>query len=282
MGRLEALQMLIKHNVGGRFGGNHKSKIYGSSCEFADYRDYAAGDDIKRIDWNAFGRFEELYLKLYLDERQMHTRIYIDASRSVGFDKKGIQAIRIAACIAYLSVCETDKVSIFVVREKGMDEVISGILGKDAYFANIGKLNEITFEGDSFISDAILPASVGYGDGMSVLISDFLTDNNFEDAIEYLTSKKRDVLCVQVLSDEELNPKVRGKVHLFDSESLSRSYRKNVNREIIKAYRMALDFATGRIRDYCALREADYLLAPASQPVEKLFFESLESMGVVK
>ena len=84
---MESLQMLIKNNVAGLFGGNHRSKTFGSSCEFADYRDYVAGDDVTKIDWNAYARFDKLYLKLYLDERQMHTRIYIDASRSMGYGK---------------------------------------------------------------------------------------------------------------------------------------------------------------------------------------------------
>ncbi len=276
--------MLIKNNVAGQFGGNHQAKTFGSSCEFADYRDYMAGDDIKRIDWNAYGRFEKLYLKLYLDERQMHTRIYIDASRSVGYGngKKDVQAIRLAAALAYLSVCEMDKVSVYVLREKQVEEVISSMLGKDAFINSIGKLNDITFEGDSYISDAILPSNVGYGDGLSVIISDFLTDNNFEDAIDHLASKKRDILCVQVLSKEELNPKTRGKMHLFDSEDMGKSYRKNINKDIIKAYKAALDYVTGRIRNYCAARGAEYMLVPADKTPQEIFFGRLMDMGVLK
>lgn len=282
--QIETLQMLIKNNVAGQFGGNHQAKTFGSSCEFADYRDYIAGDDIKRIDWNAYGRFEKLYLKLYLDERQMHTRIYIDASRSVGYGngKKDVQAIRLAAAFAYLSVCEMDKVSVYVLREKHCEEVISGMLGKDAFINSIGKLNDIAFEGDSYISEAILPSTVGYGDGMSVIISDFLTDNNYEDAIDHLANKKRDTLCVQVLSKEELNPKTRGKMHLFDSEDMGKSYRKNINRDIINAYKAALNYATGRIRDYCAARGAEYMLVSAESTPQEIFFGRLADMGVIK
>ena len=73
--QVERLQMLIKNNLAGQFGGNRRSRNFGSSCEFADYRDYVPGDDIMRIDWNAYARFEKLYQKLYFDERQMHTKI---------------------------------------------------------------------------------------------------------------------------------------------------------------------------------------------------------------
>ncbi|MDE5896265.1 MAG: DUF58 domain-containing protein, partial [Clostridia bacterium] len=268
--QVEMLQTLIKNNVAGLFGGNHQSKTFGSSCEFADYRDYVSGDDIKKIDWNAYARFEKLYLKLYLDERQMHTRIYIDASRSMGFGKgkKDEQALKIAAALAYLSIHEMDKVSIYVIREKQVHEVISSVLGKDAYINCIGKLNEVEFSGDSYISEALLTSTVGYGDGLSVIISDFLTDNDYEAGIDHLTAKKRDVFCMQILSEEELNPRARGKLHYFDSENTARFYRKNINREIARAYKQALEFATGRIRGYCASRGAEYLLVPATAPVQ--------------
>ena len=116
--QLEALQILLKNNLAGLFGGNHKSRTYGSSCEFADYRNYIPGDDISKIDWNAYARFEKLYLKLFLDERQVHTRIYIDASRSMDYGRgeKALMALKIAAALAYLSVCEMDRVSVYYIK----------------------------------------------------------------------------------------------------------------------------------------------------------------------
>lgn len=284
LGQVETLQMLIKNNVAGQFGGNRKSKTYGSSCEFADYRDYMAGDDVTKIDWNACARFDKLYLKLYLDERQMHTRIYIDASRSMAYGsrEKADQALRIAATIAYLAVCEMDKVSIYTIRDGEVTEVISGIVGKEAYLTVINKLNDIEFDGDSYISEAILPSRVGYGDGMSVIVSDFLTEHNFEDAIDYLTDKRRHVFCIQVLSGEELHPAIRGRVHFYDSEDGQKFYRKNIDRDIAQAYKRALAYVTERIGNYCASRGADYLLASAEDSMSKLFFENMVDMEVLK
>ena len=259
--RVELLQTVLKNNIAGLFGGNHKSRTFGSSCEFVDYRNYVPGDDITKIDWNAYARFETLYLKLYLDERQLHTKIYIDVSQSMAFGdgKKGEAALQIAATLAYLSVTELDKVSVFTIRGGEVTEVISAISGRERYFAEIGKLNGIEFGGDCFISEGIMPTQVGYGDGLSVIISDFLTDNNYENAIDYLADKKRDLLCVQVLSSEEINPKVRGKNIFYDSEDAGRMYRKNINRDIIKAYREAVRYVQDRIRDYCNARGAEYV-----------------------
>ena len=282
--QVEALQTLIKNNVAGLFGGTHQSKTFGSSCEFADYRDYVPGDDITKIDWNAYARFDKLYQKLYLDERQMHTKIYIDASRSMEYGRadKAEQALRLAATIAYISLNEMDKVSVFAIKDKEVVSIISGMVGKDSFVGEIGKLNDVEFGGDSYISDAIVPTNVGYGDGMSVIISDFLTDNDYESAINHLADKKRDVFCIQVLSPDELNPKIRGKVHLYDSENAEKTYRKNIKKEIMRAYREALEYVKNRIETVCASRGACYLLASSEDQMGEIFFGKLIEREVLK
>ena len=284
LSEIESLASVLKNNVAGMFGGNRQSKSFGSSCEFADYRDYLPGDDINRIDWNAYARFDKLYEKLYYDERQMHTKIYIDASRSMchGGDEKAEQAIRIAACFAYLSVCEMEKVSIYAIHGSEIEEIVGGMVGKESYVTYINKLNDLEFYGDSHISEAIIPSSVGRGDGFSIIISDFLTDENYESAIDHLVSKKKDVLCIQILSQEELNPQMRGKMHLFDSEDANKTYRKKIDNDIIRAYKEALRFVMERIKGYCEARGAYYLLAPASMSVSEVFFNKFVEMGVLK
>jgi len=282
--QVEALQVILKNNLAGLFGGGHQSRTYGSSCEFADYRDYIPGDDITKIDWNIFARTDKLYLKLFLDERQIHTRIYIDASRSMdyGKGKKAEMALKIAATLAYLSVCEMDRVSIYYIKENQIHEVISNIVGKDAFYNQIGKLNDIEFSGDAFISNSILPTKVGYGDGMSIILSDFLTDNDYETAIDYLVEKRRDLFCFQILDREEIKPTIRGKVHFYDSEDNNRQYRKNINRDIAKAYNEAFEYVVNRIKNYCNSREASYLLLQSDKSVSELFLKILPEMGVLK
>lgn len=282
--RVEMLQSVLKNNIAGMFGGNHKSKTYGSSCEFVDYRNYVPGDDITKIDWNAYARFETLYLKLYLDERRLHTKIYIDVSQSMAYGEgtKAKIALQFAATLAYLSVCELDRVSVFTIKNSEVTEVISSVSGRERYFAEITKLNDIEFGGDCFISEGILPTQVGYGDGLSVIISDFLTDNNYENAIDYLADKKRDLLCVQVLTKDEMKPKIRGKNIFYDSENENRRYRRNINKDIIKAYREAVKYVQDRLLNYCNARGAEYMLVRDDKPVDEIFFERLTAMGVLK
>lgn len=284
LSQLEQLGTLLKNNVAGMFGGNRRSKSFGSSCEFADYRDYMPGDDVTKIDWNAYARFDKLYEKLYFDERQMHTRIYIDASRSMihGSDEKAVAAIRLAAAFAYLSVCEMDKVSIYAIRGAELVEVVGGMVGKDSYLNCVGKLNELEFDVDSRISDAILPSAVGRGDGYSILISDFLTDDNYEAAIDRFAEQKRDILCVQILAREEINPQFRGKMHLFDSEDQNKFFRKKIDQDVVRAYKDALKYVTDRIRLYCESRGGAYIFAPAYATLPEIFFDKFVDMGVIK
>ena len=285
LGELESLQTILKNNIAGSLGGNRRSKNLGSSCEFADYRDYVPGDDVTKIDWNAYARFDKLYEKLYYDERQMHTKIYIDASRSMGHgtdDEKAEQAIKLAAAFAYLSVCEMDRVSIYAMHGDRIDEVVSGMVGKDAYLNCVNRLNEIEFEGDACISRAIVPSNVGWGDGFSIIISDFLTDENYEDAINRLCEQKRDVVCIQVLSREELNPQIRGKMHLFDSENGNKFFRKKIDHDVVRAYKEALKFITDRIRLFCESRGAVYMLVAAYETPADVFFGKLSDMEVTK
>ena len=284
LSQLEQLGTILKNNVAGMFGGNRRSKNLGSSCEFADYRDYMPGDDVTKIDWNAYARFDKLYQKLYFDERQMHTRIYIDTSRSMihGSDDKAVAAIRLAAAFAYLSVSEMDKVSIYAIRGGSLEEIVSGLVGKDSYIACINKLNELEFDSDSRISEAIVSSTVGRGDGYSILISDFLTDDNYEAAIDRFADQKRDILCVQILSREEINPQIRGKMHLFDSEDQSKFFRKKIDQDVVRAYKDALQYVTDRIRLYCESRGGQYILAPAHAELTEIFLDKFVNMGVVK
>lgn len=282
--QLETLELIVKNNVAGSFGGNHQSKTFGSSCEYADFRDYIPGDDITKIDWNAYARFEHLYLKQYLDERRLHNKIYIDSSRSMGFNKsnKAIKALQIAAAFAYLSVVMMDKVSLYYIKDNTVYDLALNIANKDQFYNEIMKLNEIDFEGDFSFSEAILPTSVGYGDGLSVVVSDFLTENDFERGFDYLVSKKRDVVCCQVLATNELKPMVNGKMHMFDSENIANEYRKHINKDVLNAYREAVNYIIGSMEDFCSSRNATYILCEENRSVNDIFMSKLIEKGVLK
>lgn len=282
LGQLELFSLAIKDNVAGLFGGSHQSKKYGTSCEFADYRPYAEGDDVAKIDWNIYGRFEELYLKLYLDEKQMYTRIYLDCSASMSFYGKGVFALRLAAALAYLSIAEMDRVSLYLVSGRSVVPVFEKVIGRERFYENVAKLNDIRFGGDAFISEAIMRSEVGYGDGKSIIVSDFLSPNDYLTAIDFLRERRRDVLCIQLLSPEEIDPSLRGKNILYDGEDMGRFFRGNLTRDILLAYKKALDYIQDRLAAYCGARDADFAVYPTSMPLRELFMDRLVRKGVIK
>ena len=134
--RLEALAFNLRKDLGGFFGGKHLVSTYGQTVEFADYREYMLGDDIRRIDWNLYSRFEKYFIKLFTDERQMHVQIYLDCSGSMGKvnPRKGAYAVAVAAAIGYLAIHNMDKVSYHLVRGDRAENPFGTIVGKNAFF----------------------------------------------------------------------------------------------------------------------------------------------------
>ena len=111
LSQLEQIETVLKNNVAGMFGGNRQTKNFGSSCEFADYRDYLPGGDVNKIDWNAYGRMNRLFVKLFQEEKEGNYRIYIDGSKSMdyGSSNKSIFARRIAKIKRTGKICRKQR-----------------------------------------------------------------------------------------------------------------------------------------------------------------------------
>src|SRR5207248_3786576 len=112
--RLEQFQLLAQRRAKSSAKGERRSKARGQSVEFADHRNYVAGDDFRYIDWNLFGRLDRLFLKLYEEERELPVRIFLDASESMAFGtpRKFDFARQIAAAVGYVALCGFDRVSV--------------------------------------------------------------------------------------------------------------------------------------------------------------------------
>ena len=101
-------------------------------------------------------------------------------------------------------------------------------------------------------------------------------------AIDRFAERKRDILCIQVLSREELNPQFRGKMHLYDSENVRSFFRKKIDKDRVNAYKEALKYVTDRIKNYCESRQGSYLLVPAYATLFDVFFGNMVDLGVLK
>ena len=287
--RLETLSLEMRADLAGFFGGKHLVRTYGQTVEFADYREYALGDDIRRIDWNLYSRFEKFFLKLFTDERQMHTQIFIDCSASMGKDnpQKAAFTVGIAAALGYLSVHNMDKVSYKLIKGNKAEDPFGIIVGKRAFFSAMTGLEELTFDGESDIDAAVVGCeNTGNNDGLTLIISDFFTDSDWRRAVDYLSYKKRQVLLIQVMTPEERDPTYSGRVNLIDSESDDLTDPKNMKMNIDisaqLAYEEALKDLESDLYNFCVSRGATFITIPTDQPIEKVLFKELLKVGIVE
>lgn len=286
--RLEALAFNLKSNLTGYFGGKHLVTTYGQTVEFADYREYQLGDDIRRIDWNLYSRFEKYFLKLFTDERQMQVQIFLDCSASMGkvAPKKGAYAVAAAAAIGFLAVHNMDKVSINLMRGKQSENPFGTIVGKNAFYRAMSNLDNVGFVGETDIEACVASSpDTGTRNGLTVIISDFFTDSDWKKAVDYLTYKRRQVMLIQVLSPEEIDPSYNGRVHLIDAESESvddnRNMKIRINASLLRAYEEALAGIKEDLRSYCAKRGADFISVSTAEPIERVLFSEFFKTGIL-
>lgn len=289
LNRLERASLYVKKDMQGFFGGNHQTRFYGSTVEFADFREYMLGDDIRRIDWNLFSRFERYFIRLFVDERQMHIQTFLDCSASMQNPDgdKALYAMRVAAAIGYLSVLNMDRTSIRLIKGDVAVDLCGTITGKTSFFRGISKFDNLQFSGSGDLEKAIINCpSPGSNNGLTVIISDFMTESNWKKAVDYLRFNKRQVLLVQVLSPEDVNPYCNGRIRLVDSEAEhpqdERNFKMKVTRAHLQAYQQALNDFIADIKRFCASREVDFVTVTTDEPVEKLIFDKMYKVGTVK
>lgn len=286
--RLERLALNLPTNLTGYFGGKHKINKYGQTVEFADFREYEQGDDIRRIDWNLFARLGKYFLKLFTDERQMHVRIYIDCSASMGFyPDKAEYTLGLAGALGYLAVRNNDKVTFHLLKNNTSENPFGLIVGKNSFFGAIGKLKDVNFEGEADFAQTIpnIP-DISTNDGLAVIISDFLTDNQWEKAVDYFIFRKQQVLICQVLDKEESSPSYSGKLNLIDCEGSGLGDEQNIhlsiNHSTLMAYKKELANYIEEIKKFCTSRNVAFLYTDTNIPVDKAIFSELARYDLVR
>jgi len=148
MARLDQLALVSRKILLGRMRGERLSKRRGQSVEFADFRNYVSGDDLRFLDWNIYARLEKLFIKLFLEEEDLHVSLLIDTSKSMdwGSPNKALYAQRIAAAMAYIGLVNYDRVSVYTYRD-GLNGELTGVRGRRLMFKVIEFLTRIECDG---------------------------------------------------------------------------------------------------------------------------------------
>lgn len=283
MAQLERLELVTRKVFRGRLKGERRSKRKGQSVEFADFRNYVAGDDLRQIDWNLYARLDKLFLKLFLEEEDLHFYALIDDSRSMDFGEptKLTYAKQLAAALGFVGLIRTDRVKIdrlsSTLRDRGRPW-----RGRSSAWRMLKQIEEIEPTDEVSLAEGVKNFCLrNPSQGVVVLITDLFDKEGYEHALRYLLSRQMDVYVIQVLSEEELRPQLVGDLKLIDSEDDDVA-EVTISAPMLKRYEATLAAFVEGAKSYCARRGMAHLLADASTPVEHLVLNYLRSRGLVR
>jgi len=220
--KLNTLKMSLNMRLSQGMSGIRKSSAKGSSVEFSDFREYILGDDIRRIDWNAYGRTDKLYIKQFMEEKEGIFHIFIDTSRSMCFGEvpKSMLALQTAGALSYIILNNLDRVYINEMKENSITRG-KGVTGTSAFSHVLKDLDRICFDGKTSLNKTILSRPVQNG-GVSFIISDFLDKEGIEDAVKYLAYRNQMIVLIQILAREETEVDYEGTRNILDMETEER------------------------------------------------------------
>ena len=195
--------------------GGKRSKVKGRGSEFSDYREYAFGDDIRMLDWNAFGRLGKLYIKRFLEEREITCHILIDVSKSMRLDnEKYTKALQLAGIVAYMALSAGDRVRVIFYNE-GFGKMICECFGVSGFYKVLHRI-ENEAEKEAGYKDAV--AGLIRTTGLTAVISDFYPEQGLD--LKYLHFyKKQELIFFQTFGRGEIEPVVNGVSNLTDAEN---------------------------------------------------------------
>lgn len=281
--KLERLHVVTRGRIRGMQAGTRKSSQLGSSLEFADYRTYFPGDDIRLIDWNAYARLGKWFLKTYLDERKTDFQLYIDISQSMdhpNMSKKEV-ALRLAAALGYIALVQGEPVRVFPFR-KEIASTLSFLKGRKDISRFFSFLEKIDFSGEGDFNQAVMHRKEAPKyDGVSFVITDALFPSGMEQGLTYITGVSRQVYLLHLTTDMERNPAYIGDLRLIDCESEEQK-EVVITTAVLKKYRQTFQHFVQTLKEYCFQRGIIYVSIPVEEELEQILFVRLRRAGVIQ
>jgi uncharacterized protein (DUF58 family) len=281
--KLEQLELVSRKIFVGRMKGERKSKRRGSSVEFADHRNYSVGDDLRHIDWNVYGRLEKLFLKLFLEEEDLHFYTLVDTSLSMDFGAptKLHYAKQVAAALAFIGLVNHDRVVVEPFGT-GLEQGMPSVRGRSQMWRVVQYLDRLKADGAGDLTAAAKAFAVKHaGKGVVVVVSDFLDKRGYQDALRYLLARNMDIYVIHVLSREEVEPELVGDLRLVDAEDDDLA-EITVSAPLLKRYKDNLNAFVGGLKDWCTKRGITYIFTTNQNPFDKLVLNYLRERGLVK
>ena len=282
LARLERLELVSRKVFRGRLKGERKSRRKGQSVEFADFRSYVPGDDLRFVDWNLYARLDRLFLKLFLEEEDLHVYFLVDASPSMDFGEptKFYFAKQIASALAFVGMCRGDRVKIeFLGAENSASPVLRGRsqLWRMLDFVDSVESNQLFTLSDSVKRFCLRNT----GRGIVVLLSDLMDKHGYESALRMLVGQQMDIFVLHILSPAEMDPDLKGDLKLIDCEDNDEA-EVSVSGALLKKYKATLAAFVDQARRFCSQRGMTYMLTRSDQGADLLVSQYLRERGLVR
>src|SRR5215469_11814629 len=255
LARLEQLELVTKKIFVGRMKGERRSKRKGQSVEFADYRNYVVGDDLRFLDWNLYARLDRLFLRLFMEEEDLHFYVLVDNSLSMDFGTptKLHYAKQVAAALGFIGLINLDRVLVEGFNDR-LVQALPALRGRRSFMRLVNFLDKLEPVGPSDLTRALRTFTLeSSGKGIVVVLGDFMDKGGYEEALRYLVARQMDVYVIQILSQEEIDPEITGDLKLVDVED-DDAAEITVNGPLLRRYKENLAAYRASLHDFCTRR----------------------------
>jgi uncharacterized protein (DUF58 family) len=286
--KLERLTLIANKIRSGAIKGERRSSRRGTSIEFADYRNYVRGDDLRRVDWNIYARLQRPFIKLLEDEEDLAVHLLLDASASMDWPRSGDlnqhkfrYALRVLAGLAYIALGTGDQVTVWIMRSDGAQRW-GPLRGRGQVMNLFGWLEKAYTRGPVDFNAALRDYSARMSRaGVCIVLSDMMSPGGYEDGLRALQGRGNEVTAIQVLSPDEVDPQIVGDLKLIDVET-GIPQDVTVDEAMRGLYIERLQAWQAEISDYCTKRGIHFASIETSTPWEQLILSELRRVRVVQ
>ncbi|WP_261176376.1 DUF58 domain-containing protein [Anaerobacillus sp. CMMVII] len=257
--------------------GSRRSKMFGSSLDFSDFRPYQPGDDVRQVDWNVYARTNRHYIKRFLDEQELSLTIYLDCSSSMGLEEEKWQAAKaLTAAIAHIGLANDDRVSIIPVSKSNVPFLNKkGIVFSNQMVQQIQTYQTSVTE--HFFEQ--LPQFRQRKSMLSFLISDCLDPVNVMMNQLKVVQAHQQLRVVHLLSERELNPTISGDLKLINVEDETDVVQVSMNRQVLQQYEERLQEHCLSLERQCNDRGIGYVQVSSGQSLEDIILYEMRKKG---
>ena len=288
--RLDPFYMRSKHVFRGKFRGERRSLNRGAGMEFADYRVYEPGDDLRHVDWNIYARLDRLFIKLFHTDEDLSLVLLIDNSRSMEFGSptKLTCAKQIAAALGYIALAHADSVAVYTCAER-LSPTLPPTTGKSQFPRLTKALNAMTASGQTRLTECLkrLPMYQRRA-GMVVILSDFLDPHGYADGFKLLLGRGFSLTAIHLISPEEMDPQTHlentptGADWLVEDAETGETKAVTINAEILAQYRDQQQAFCNNLQRFCTDQSIGYAQLKSDTLVEPFILQELHRVGFIQ